>query len=311
MKHSLKQNVGVFLVSVTVGGAANAANPSYDRYKSWLVACDNGLTCEAKGFANDIISRPDLRFIRTAGPDATIEVAVNVPFPVDLGDFRVDGKPLHFGSSWKLSRDEDLTTISAKDPVAVKELLSSLRNDSQIEVGDDKLAIPLDGMIAALLHIDDRQGRVDGVTALIKTGGARLERSGGACPAGRHPPQDRCHVIGWGGTAPDRAGKDFQQTSFRERRMRSRGIERRPSRRSISPQRRSRPCLHSLHHGRLSRIVTCIHPAASGRGRIVTDCGLSAEWAWNGADFQLAGVSYQPDCGGIQLGDWPTLFRTR
>lgn len=72
-----------------MSGAVQAAAPSYDAYGSWLVACDNALTCEAKGFllGDDVTSimsdkepetapvngAVDLRFIRGAGPNGVIE----------------------------------------------------------------------------------------------------------------------------------------------------------------------------------------------------------------------------------------------
>ncbi|MDK4743661.1 DUF1176 domain-containing protein [Rhizobium sp. CNPSo 3464] len=351
MQHRFKQTAAVFLVSIALAGTASAANPSYDHYKSWLVACDNGLTCEAKGFANGKISSPDLRFIRAAGPDATTEAKVHVPFPVSLSDFRADGKSLHLGPSWTLSRDEDLTTISTKDPAAMKELLSELRNATEIQVGDDKVAIPLDGMVAALLHMDDRQGRVGGVTALVKTGVIPASN----IPAVPSLPVVNRHKIdvslsdGEGERLIAQAkGSNKALFESEECQADASGGDLDVEAYPLSADRALVfiPCVMGAYQGSSlafilprkgddaplpfqpklplgddeteTRLLT--EPefdtntgtlGMSGRGRLVGDCGLTAEWVWDGTEFQLSGVSYQRACGGSQLGDWPTLFRTR
>jgi len=45
-------------------------------------------------------------------------------------------------------------------------------------------------------------------------------------------------------------------------------------------------------------------------GRGIGDCGMGAEWVFDGRAFRLASLSYQDRCGG-QPGDWMPLYRTR
>ena len=47
------------------------------------------------------------------------------------------------------------------------------------------------------------------------------------------------------------------------------------------------------------------------KGRGLTDCGVSASWAWDGQHFRLTDMALQAACGGVSPGDWPTLYRSR
>lgn len=351
MKHLHKHITALVLASISLTGAAMAAPPSYDHYKSWLTVCDNGLACEAKGFKNGIISGPDLRFDRAAGPNAVTEVTINVPFPVDLTDFRADGRPLHLGSSWELSHDDDLTKISTSNPAAVMALLSDLRNAAELEIAGDKAVIPLDGMVAALLHIDDRQGRLDNVTALIRTG--TVPASSVTAPPALPVIARRRIDIALSDAEEQRLvqrAKDSDKALFEKEECEddaSRGgLEEAAYPLDADHALLFIPCIMGAYQG--SSLVVIMPrkgdgaPVAfqpklplggdgtemkiltepgfdmdtgtllmSGRGRAAGDCGLTAEWVWDGVQFQLATVSYQATCGGSQLGDWPTLFRTR
>ncbi|WP_162949296.1 MULTISPECIES: DUF1176 domain-containing protein [unclassified Rhizobium] len=343
--------MALLLASLALGGAANAADPSYDRYKSWLIACDNGLTCEAKGFKNGVISSPDMHVHRAAGPDAVTEVTIGVPFPVGLNDFRADGISLDLGPAWQLSRDEDATTISTSNPAAVMELLSDLRNAAQLEVGAGNAVIPLDGIVAALLHMDDRQDRLGNVTALITRGTAPAS-SVAAAPAlpilarrkidialSDEEGQRLILQAKNSGKAVFEAEECQGNTSGEDLKEEAYPLDADHALVFI-------PCIIGAYQGSsLAFIVPrngndapvpfqpklpfggdetelkiLTEPGfdmntgalrMAGRGRAVGDCGLTAEWVWDGMQFQLAEVSYQGTCGGSQLGDWPTLFRTR
>ncbi|MDW9232371.1 hypothetical protein C7S15_4096 [Burkholderia cepacia] len=175
--------MGTALVAL-YAAAASVQEPgasSYDTYKSWLVACDNGLTCEAKGLANGGETGADLRFIRSAGPNGALTVRLNVATntSINLDDLRVDDAPLRLDdSAWSEKFDDGIATLSTTRPAAVAAFVSRLRNGTKLQFGEDAGAyVPLDGMVAALLRIDDRQGRIGGTTALIRKGPALRRRS--------------------------------------------------------------------------------------------------------------------------------------
>ena len=215
MKNGCMPLIFLFLIMT---GAAQAATPSYDVYGSWLVACDNVLTCEAKGFVqgdDDVISttpdnRPingsvDLRFIRDAGPDGVIEARLSAGFPFELADLRVDGRPLLLDrSAWALNTRDGITILSGKQPEVVAAFVAQLRNGTMLQVRDG--IVPLNGLSAAALHMDDRQGRLGGVTALIRTG---AKSASAVPPAPLLPPappahgsialgrREQAHLIAW------------------------------------------------------------------------------------------------------------------
>jgi hypothetical protein len=48
----------------------------------------------------------------------------------------------------------------------------------------------------------------------------------------------------------------------------------------------------------------------TAKGRAMADCGMSANWIWDGTAFRLADMALQQSCGGIEASDWPVLFRS-
>jgi hypothetical protein len=46
-------------------------------------------------------------------------------------------------------------------------------------------------------------------------------------------------------------------------------------------------------------------------GRGVGDCGVAAEWAWDGKAFRLMRAIMMSSCRGVPVEDWPVLFRAR
>jgi hypothetical protein len=199
MKNGCMPFIFLFLI---VTGAAQAATPSYDVYGSWLVACDNILTCEAKGFVqgdDDVTSTMpdnrsingsvDLRFIRDAGPDGVIEARLIAGFPFELADLRVDGRPLLLDrSAWALSTRDGITILSGRQAAVVAAFVAQLRDGEILQVRDG--IVPLNGFSAAMLYMDDRQGRVGGVTALIRAG---TKSASAVPPAPLLPPAPSAH----------------------------------------------------------------------------------------------------------------------
>jgi hypothetical protein len=155
---------------------AQAAAPSpiqsYDSYKSWLVACNNTLTCLAKGF-EDSDKRAEMVIVRGAGAHGALTLRISAETDFALTDIRIDGQAAGLKSSdWDIRDDgSNETSFSAKAPAVVRALLSRLRNGARLTLGESG-DVPLNGLTAALLRIDERQGRIGGVTALIRTGAA-------------------------------------------------------------------------------------------------------------------------------------------
>jgi hypothetical protein len=49
--------------------------------------------------------------------------------------------------------------------------------------------------------------------------------------------------------------------------------------------------------------------ALLSKGRGLTDCGTTSEWAWDGAAFRMITSKAMPACKGVPTSDWPSLFR--
>ncbi len=47
------------------------------------------------------------------------------------------------------------------------------------------------------------------------------------------------------------------------------------------------------------------------RGRGLGDCGVIADWAWDGGGFRLLGYTVMEECRGVPVDDWPVLYRAR
>ncbi|WP_420211277.1 DUF1176 domain-containing protein [Burkholderia aenigmatica] len=323
---------------------------SYDTFKSWLVACDNGLACEAKGFASGGEASADLRFIRSAGPDGSLEARLNVVTndSVDLDDLRVDGKPLRLDeSAWRVNVDStsNLATLSTKRPAAVAAFVSRLRNGARLQVGSDKNAyIPLDGLAAALLRIDDRQGRIGGVTAWIRTG---------PTPASQVTPAPSLPVVPARKIAARLSDQEEESLIARTKRIRdassceenaSNHLEEAAHALDSRKALVFLPCIAGAYQGSSDVFIApragggapepikltdpaggVLNPSlvepdfdpATGtlstvaKGRGLADCGFRADWIWDGQAFQIAAASRQETCGGVEPGDWPTLYRSR
>jgi hypothetical protein len=45
------------------------------------------------------------------------------------------------------------------------------------------------------------------------------------------------------------------------------------------------------------------------KGRGISDCGTTSDWAWDGRAFQMIVLKSMPECKGVSPSDWPTLYR--
>jgi hypothetical protein len=160
------------VLALSVGAAGAAAAPAVAKsvhavIKDWEVACDNTRACEAAGFQSDESeSAPvSLWLGRPAGPHgaraaklsaSTLNESAVGPLTLQVGRLTLRG----------------LTSETALTPAQIAQLLPALldANAAAVSDGKNKWQLSLAGMKAALLKMDDLQGRVDTVTALVKRG---------------------------------------------------------------------------------------------------------------------------------------------
>ncbi|OXI40122.1 hypothetical protein CFB49_18675 [Burkholderia sp. AU17457] len=185
MSHRFSLALAVLLAaSPIVTQARPLSRPPVEReFKSWSVVCDNGNRCIAESHADDIDDARTglvLRVTRDAGPDAQPSLDLYASAPVDLRTARVDGRPFDaMPAQWHAFGDktDDVARpfrIRTNDPATVAAWLAAARNAQLLSFGDPASAptarTPLSGLNAALLLIDDTQGRVGTVTALLRPG---------------------------------------------------------------------------------------------------------------------------------------------
>ena len=340
--------LGACFLALAVGTAKADPIQSYDTYKSWLVACDNTLTCVAKGFDGDNNVRAEVTIARAAGADGELSLRLASEAAFTIDQVAVDGKAVTFlGNDWKSEPGDVGSTFSSNQLSAVRSLLSQIKDGSELSLGSGG-EIPLGGLAAALLRMDERQGRLGGTTALIRRG--RL-------PASLVPDAPSAPTI------PDRPlnallnpGEAEQLASMVRSKQASLLTEEgcQEDRLAIEPEVYGLSdaqalvtfaCVMGAYQGSsigflVSRIDGSIERlklpvpyqtneserasgdfltesffdpetgrlSVSARGRGLADCGMSATWSWNGDEFTLSELALQQSCGGTEPGDWPTLF---
>jgi hypothetical protein len=338
-------------MATTAWSAASSPPPdpiqSYDTYGSWLVACDNALSCIAKGF-RDTYQGSEIRIERDAGPRGSLIASISATHKFALADARIDGQPAGLaGPVWEITTSDGETTATTDDLEEIRAVVLKLRNASKVMLGEDD-EVPLDGFAAAVLRLDDRQHRVGGVTALLRTG----KEPASQVPAPPALPRIPNHPV----RATLAAGEEQRLIQAvrakQEALFEKEGCEETPEMPEAHALDDSQalvliPCIMGAYQGSSLAFVAPRHGGAARRliaptpylgngsdrsdaayftegnfdpktgtlimaakGRGLADCGMSASWIWDGRSFQLSEMTLQQSCGGIEPGDWPTLFRS-
>jgi len=325
------------LLAATPASAIDA--PHYVQFQAWIVACDNLRRCEARGFDN--LMQADLRLLRAAGI-ASAELRLAVADDIDPVKLTLDGRPWPLSRPWSAARQDGLTTITTDDADAIAAFLRQARNGHRLGFGAGPAGVPLDGLTAALMRIDDVQGRAGTSTALLAAHGPGLP------PA----PPPLPHRAPWLPPTP-LANFEAQALARTVRRAQSAALARASCTRrpeeadeafALDAKRAlvTLPCAFGAYQGDMlvfvvtradgraghfaPRLPTLASPidtlvnagfdpetgtlSMSAKGRGMADCGMLAVWGWAGGNFHLIEMARQDACGGAEPGDWPVMFRT-
>jgi hypothetical protein len=153
----------------------------YKEIRDWAVSCSNGLTC-AMSFS-DWKSKglTQIQFTRTAEPNAA--VSLQLSFPPGYDD-KGDASGLYH----LVVDNTDLLTVAPKDMKAnadmrlftysgdVRAVIEAMKAGKAMELryqgglGSFSLAVPLSGVTASLLYLDEAQDRLQRVDALQARG---------------------------------------------------------------------------------------------------------------------------------------------
>lgn len=171
--HLLFCRIGIFLcAALTTPAFADLGEAQV--FKDWLIACDNTRHCEAVGYGPEEASDKPvaLRLARDAGVGSSLSAMLMVENP------DADGNSAPEGNTKPLSMKVGNLTIKNIKPdgvlnaAQVAQLLPMLLKNQQAEITDGKIRwiLSLAGINAALLKMDDLQGRIGTTGALIRKG---------------------------------------------------------------------------------------------------------------------------------------------
>ncbi len=163
------------LASVT---AAHAQIGPSKTFRDWIAGCDNTKSCTAlslPGGTEDEIAF--LRLDRPAGPDGVPTLALKlraqklkpsftIALALDGAPFPAAGRPLPATSIDGEVAEIEIPPADAEALIAAARKATSLT--AEIETGSFKVSLA--GSVAAMLWIDEQQGRLNTPTALIRKG---------------------------------------------------------------------------------------------------------------------------------------------
>ena len=317
-------------------------------FKDWMGACDNVRTCSAFGFQGGDYEPGYLLIRREAGPEQGPSVSLVVvpaddaPEPRGEAVWRpvVDGEAIEAlptvtakgdGAYWRA----DLP------PAQASRFIDAIRNGDELILvaGNDQIArYSLAGLTATLLFFDESQGRVGTTSAILRKG----DRTAPAAPAlpllRRGPEVDQaglsralpravaarpeikaCEVaykddeeLTVARLSPDvvlwavPCSRGAYNTIFAMLLSDARGGNVRPAVFPHTPgagQSQSGE-LMNIQYDPATRILSNFDKA-----RGIGDCGAQSEWVWTGTEFKLVSQYMMPECRGVTLDDWPSMWR--
>ncbi|MBU2272512.1 MAG: DUF1176 domain-containing protein, partial [Alphaproteobacteria bacterium] len=326
----------------TPKGAAAANPPSEARvFRDWIAVCDNGNACFAYGRGEDGIRW--IRVAMAAGAEPRPEVAAgrwpddgaeNGPFILTIDE-----------TDYPMAFAEDAPDAATLPPARALEVARALADGATARIGPDQV-ISLAGAAAALLWIDERQGRVDTVTALRRPG----RQPASAVPAAPAlpvvTPAPAVAQTGFGDQKPAlpaaldavpavaacraETGEHWAAHQIMSARL------------DASTELWAVPCFvgaYNIGHDwyvtgpdgrdpRPARLSSSSGEVTAGtinggyspesrtlsafaKGRGIGDCGIASTWTWTGRAFVLTSESEMSECWGIPADWWPTTWRTR
>lgn len=164
------------------GAGAAPSVPAERTFRDWVVGCDNVRSCIALGLVPaDDLDTAFLHVQRDAGRGARPVVSLVVYDEADKPENRqitltIDGATIEDVASRRLAEavpDFPGFLQASLSDGEVAPLVAALRRGKQLNIavdGGSSASISLSGAMAALLFIDDVQGRVDSVGALARSG---------------------------------------------------------------------------------------------------------------------------------------------
>ena len=342
--------LALMLASVT---AAQAQMGESKTFRDWIAGCDNTKSCTALSLPKESDDEVAfLRLDRAAGPGSGPTLALklrtqklkprfDIELVLDGTAFPAAGRPLP-----ATSVDGEVAEIAIA-PSDAEALIAAARKATILTARVDArtFTISLAGSVAAMLWIDERQGRLNTPSALIRKG-----------TVGTAPPAPAVHVIASKPAAGKPLAKD--QIAALVKAMRTEVNRREADSCEDTPdgftgaddawplgdalRLVSLACSRGAYNVNsqfwlvTGRDVAKAKPAVFegggstpsnelvnsdfdpktgqvmfyAKGRGIGDCGASGSYGWTGMRFSLLQFSAMSECRQIPGDDWITLFRS-
>ncbi|MFW2342368.1 DUF1176 domain-containing protein [Brevundimonas sp.] len=313
-------------------------SPESRTFRDWTVVCGNDGTCTAFGGVES--GTGWLRIVMPAGPEAVpvVELGMGMDAETLQRTLTLDGR------AYGLDVRDNVARVAGERARALIAALAGART-AAIGTGDDTLEFSVSGISASLLWIDERQGRLGTVTALIREGDAPAPTvpAAPALPMVAAAPAVAQTGMKNGTQLPD-AVEDLARV--RDCRV---DTDFSPDFQYATQQHRlgadtvlwGVPCFRGAYNtgylyvltdngGASPRIVslpttgeaikTPINPdydpatrrlEAFGKGRGLGDCGTIHQWIWTGREFVLEHERLMEACMGVTADLWPVTWATR
>lgn len=321
--------------------------PETRKFRDWLAVCDNGNACAAFGPAAEG-QAGWVRISLNPGPAAQPEImagfwgdqdtAADGPFTLT-----VDGRA--FATS-PTAEGDDTQAYAGMIRDKARPIVDALASGRRLTLskGEQHVSASLSGAAAALLWIDERQGRLGTTAALVRRGKKPAVSVAAPPTLPVITPASAVAQTGLPRTvlpAAFEARPDVQQcradTAFSPTFQTQITVDR------LSPDRElwGVPCFAGAYNFSLRYFVTGPNgadpqpiafptsreptdevvngeydPASRtltgfDKGRGVGDCGIASTWVWAGRDFVLQSESEMRECWGVPADLWPTTWRSR
>ncbi len=185
----LKRLHGLVAALVLMPMTVVAEEPALKAFGDWQVGCDNVQHCAALSLppeADGTIAY--LRLDRVAGPDAPVELVLRL-----FGDWAATSMPIQLtldADPFPI-QNEAVQTIAGNEmlsltflPAEVDAFIEGARKAEKLSISAPgvKAEVSLSGAVAALLWLDERQGRLDTPSALIRKGSGKVAPAALALP---------------------------------------------------------------------------------------------------------------------------------
>ncbi|NJC41327.1 hypothetical protein GGQ87_001585 [Brevundimonas alba] len=333
--------------SMPAASATQASGPTMPsasrKFRDWLAVCDNTNECAAFGPASDQTGW--IRVAASPGPNGARSVSLGVWGDTDAktGAMSVDIDGRRFVARSEQGSDD--FRIAPGDAPALIAMIGSGKAMS-VGAGDAPRMVSLSGAAAAMLWIDERQGKLQTPAALVGRG----TRPVSAIPAPPAPPvvtpAPAVSQAGFGDSGQTLPAALEALPAVRECREEADSDwvrkEVMSARLDASTELWAVPCFSGAYNighdwyltgpgGRNPRPVQLASASgetttgtinggyaanartlvAFAKGRGPGDCGLAQTWTWTGRAFVLSEEHEMTECWGVPPDQWPSTWRTR